>query len=206
MEIYKLLYKEIEKEVLALAFNISFEEKHKTVYSLKIADLILRADCILESCLKESHIKNGANANVKYDDDIYIEKLNEPNMVVYAYNSQYHFDKKIFKPFIKTQERLSKSGFSNVGKPGDSNYSWNNAYQSLRHQFANAMPHYATLEYLFDTLAAIYVLINKRQQSKLFMTLTLTTNKQGEQIVGTWQEAAPYIFTEMTNMKPDIFK
>ena len=36
--IYELFYKEIEKEVLDLAFNISFGEKHKTVYSLKIVD------------------------------------------------------------------------------------------------------------------------------------------------------------------------
>lgn len=154
MEAYKKILNHIETEVIDLSYSISFKAEQENVYSPRIADLILRSGSLLESIIKEKYGKT----NVKYDEDYVIKKLGLGNKIVIVTFLDYKFPKKIFTPFKKNQERLNKT-FTNKHAKGSEQYSWNNAYQSLRHQFLQMIPEYGNLKYLFEILSAIAVLL-----------------------------------------------
>lgn len=166
MIVYNQIYKSIENEIVDLSFSITFDESQKGVYSSRIADLVLRLASLLESALKQ---KNPYEEDLKYDDNKLLKKLDlDENKAVYLHWELYNFDKRDFTPFKKIEERALKD-LSNVGEVGNQNFSWNNAYQSLRHQFIHAIPKYGNLYYLFETLAAVYVVLDV--ESRLFTTL-----------------------------------
>lgn len=52
-QIYWQIYQQIEDEVLELSKSIHFVDDHLEVYSIKIADLIVRASIEVESISKE---------------------------------------------------------------------------------------------------------------------------------------------------------
>lgn len=169
MSAYIQILEHIEREILELSYHISFEEKQKRVYSPKIADLIIRLGGLLESVIKDEYRSRvGEIGRVSYDDDEVIKKLNLENKKVYLTMENCDFTKKEYKPFIKDQERLNKQ-MTNFHKRGETNYCWNNAYQSLRHQFIQMIPEYGTLEYLFAILSAVSAILNNK--GEIFSTL-----------------------------------
>lgn len=157
MEIYNQMFRRIEKEVLDLSYLISIEEGQKKVYSSHIAELCLRLAGLLESSLKYRYSKI-SDEKLKYDENKLIKSLGLTDKKVFVHWEMYKIDKRVFQPFKKNEERV-KHDLSNVGKDGDQNYGWNNAYQSLRHNLVDSIRHYGTLEYLFEILAATFVVL-----------------------------------------------
>lgn len=161
---YKQIYYSLESEIMDLSYSITFSDEQKNVYSPKIADLVLRSASLLESALKYLY-KEISEEKVNYDDDRLIEGLMLKDKFTYVHWKLFRFDKKSFYPFKKNEERVNRE-FSNVSRHGSKQYSWNNAYQSLRHEFIKSIPYYGTLFYLFEILAALHLVLDV--YSKIF--------------------------------------
>lgn len=71
----------------------------------------------------------------------------------------YNLNKKLYNDvFKKTVPRLAQNG-STPTSPKQ-NYKFNNAYQNLRHSFEDSLKVYGTIEYLFEALAALFILLD----------------------------------------------
>lgn len=173
--IYWPIYKNIENEINNLMFNIHIDDNQLNVYSSKITDLILRASAELESISKELYKMNGGpqKANIRYDLDALsflstLWDLENKLVLLSSYNC-FVTDKEI-KPFRKDVFRTGTTRMT---------YSWNNAYQNLKHDRANSLT-FGCIRNLFAVSAALYVLnlyfiddtfdLNKDSQGTTFDT------------------------------------
>lgn len=150
--IYWPVYKNIESELVDLTYDIHIDDNQINVYSSKISDLILRSATEIESIAKELYDKNGGpkKANLLFDKDC-IKYLNqiwklEDKLVIVSSASCFQ-SAKIIKPFIKREQNFRDK----------LTYSWNNAYQHLKHNRYQSL-HFGSLKYLFDILAALFIL------------------------------------------------
>jgi hypothetical protein len=154
--IYWPVYLNLEKNVDELAFAIHIDDMQMDVYSTRIMDLILRAAAEIESLSKELYRANGGTkdgAVIKYDEDA-IKLLNnrwqlEHKKVIIS-AAQCFQSNRVLMPFVKNEVRTASS-------TGKLTYSWNNAYQNLKHDRGNSMK-FGSVRYLFDILAALFVL------------------------------------------------
>jgi hypothetical protein len=151
--IYWPVYKNLETEFLRLTYAIHIDDAQLAVYSSLISDLILRASAEIESISKELYKANGGTKNqkIKYDSDA-LEHLNnlwilEKKVVVISSINCYQTSKGLI-PFAKNEV----STFH-----GNRTYSWNNAYQNLKHDRANSLQ-FGSLKYLFEIMAALFIL------------------------------------------------
>lgn len=158
------VFKNLEEEFNKLMFNIHIDDNQLNVYSSKIADLILRAATEIESLSKELYISNGGNKtnNIKYDHDAIkhlnqIWTLDKKIVIVSSYNC-FQSDR-IIHPFKKDENRSGTKRKT---------FSWNNAYQNLKHDRANSLK-FGSIKYLFDIMAALFLLnlYNNDEQYKL---------------------------------------
>lgn len=146
----------IEKEVLDISNIILFDDNNLNVYSLKIADLIMRVNVEIEALAKELHVANSgpAPANpphlmydtdcLKYLDSIWTLSKKEVDIV---YNMAF-FTKPENKSFHPLRE---------AHKMGDDGPKWKQAYQALKHDRSNSMGK-ATLKNLLRSMAALFLL------------------------------------------------
>ncbi|MES2024325.1 MAG: hypothetical protein V4448_02095 [Pseudomonadota bacterium] len=154
--IYWPVYLNLEKSVDELAFAIHIDDEQMDVYSTRIMDLIIRAAAEMESLSKELYRANGGtkdSAVIKYDDDA-IKLLNnrwqlEHKKVIIS-SAHCFQSNRVLTPFVKNEIRTASSN-------GKLTYSWNNAYQNLKHDRGNSMK-FGSVRYLFDILAALFVL------------------------------------------------
>ena len=153
--IYWPVYQNLERELEELTFSIHIDDHQLSVYSTKITDLILRAAADIESISKELYKINGGTkiANLKFDDDA-LKHLNklwklENKVVVISSASCFQTNREL-RPLVKTEPRTS----SNTGRL---TYTWNNAYQNLKHDRGNSIS-FGSLAYLFDIMAALFLL------------------------------------------------
>lgn len=176
MDEYNQIYINLEKEVKELSYFIAIDEKQINTYSTKISDLILRAASLLESILKHKYAsETNETHNINYDDNKLIKSLKIEDKIIFCHWNLYKANKKIFYPFKKNEERITHP-FKNVGCSGNQNYSWNNSYQSLRHQFINSICHYGSLYYLFETLAALFCVLELT--SEIFSKIEKNENSE----------------------------
>lgn len=151
--LYWPVYKNLESELNSLMFNIHIDDNQLSVYSSKIADLILRTVIEIESLSKELYkIHGGVKTDfLKFDDDCirYLNKvymLENKEVIISSVNC--FQAQRIIKPFVKLVTRTGSS---------KKTFSWNNSYQNLKHDRANAITH-GNLGNLFDGLAALFLL------------------------------------------------
>ncbi|GAX48511.1 hypothetical protein [Pseudolactococcus reticulitermitis] len=186
IEVFKQIYFQLESEVLKIAYQIALVEKQKNVYSVNIAELQLRIFAQIEAALKYQGLKKGFS---KQNFDNYIPKIPELKLRwAYVTWSNYHFDKKLYKNnFIKSVDRVR-----NVNENGipitDSekkNYKFNNAYQNLKHDFTNSLSYFGTLEYLFESLSTLFIIL-ELSNSKIFTSVEY--NEEKTELTG-WQRS-----------------
>lgn len=147
------VYKNLESEFNTLMFIIHIDDKQLSVYSSKIADLILRSATEIESISKELYYKNGGTktGNIKYD-QVALKYLNQKwnlsdkVVIISSYNS-FQTNKQL-EPFKKNEKRTGSNYQT---------YSWNNSYQNLKHDRANSLE-FGSLKYLFDIMSALFLL------------------------------------------------
>lgn len=151
--IYWPVYKNLEKGIDELAFAIHIDDAQLGIYSSRITDLILRAAAEIESLAKELYKSNGGTKtdNLKFDEDAIkhlknLWQLDQKNVVI---SSPHCFQSsRVLTPFVKNETRTLST---------KQTYSWNNAYQNLKHDRAQSLK-FGSLKYLFDIMAALYLL------------------------------------------------
>jgi hypothetical protein len=153
--IYWPVFKNLEKGVDELAFAIHIDDAQLKVYSSRITDLILRAAAEIESLSKELYKSNGGTktGDIKFD-DVAVKHLKtlwllDQKKVIISSPHCFQSDR-VLTPFVKNEIRTSST-------TGKMTYSWNNAYQNLKHDRAQSLT-FGSVKYLFDIMAALYLL------------------------------------------------
>lgn len=152
MNTYWPIYNNLEKQFLELTFFIHIDDNQLSTYSIKISELILRAAIEVESIAKDLHLMNGGvdKKNLKYDEEAlkYLNSLWKLDKKILIQNSSNIFTtKNTLIPFLKNTK----------GANGKLTYSWNNAYQNIKHNRAGSLEH-GCLKNLIEILGALYIL------------------------------------------------
>jgi hypothetical protein len=153
--IYWPVYRNLEKAVDDLAFAIHIDDSQLGVYSSRITDLILRAAAEIESLSKSLYKAHGGTetGEIKFDDVAlkHLKNLWLLDKKKIVLSSSHCFQTcRILTPFVKNETRTSSP-------TGKQTFSWNNAYQNLKHDRGNSM-RFGSVKYLFDIMAALFIL------------------------------------------------
>lgn len=137
MNLYWSVYKNLENELIDLSDQIHFDDKQINVYSVKIAELLIRCAVEIESISKDLFLANGGVP--PNDSDLYFDthclellehkwKLSSRHVLVSAQNVYFaHAENKILTPL------------KNANKRGTSGSNWKKAYQAVKHNRAYSL-------------------------------------------------------------------
>lgn len=179
---YKVNYMQIEKQIVELSYQISFDDENlsSNVHSLKIANLILECANQVESIAKDLYFENGghgARDKVYYDHDCLFKLLNDwklQNRIVTLTLNSSSITKKEFKYYMPFSHTLKKALVvdNNGGKSKEKrpSYPWNKSYQALKHDYINSIEKHATLNNLLLISSMLYLLICYQSFGKIKMT------------------------------------
>lgn len=154
-QLYWQVYLNLERDFLSLADMIHINDAQQDVYSMRIADLLVRTVIEIEALSKELYLANGGEVveDAKmFFDTVCLSHLNNlwklGQKVVLVTSPAIYFEKeenKILKPLFKANKR------------GDSSADWNRAYQAVKHNRVNYLSK-GSIKHLLHGLAALYVL------------------------------------------------
>jgi hypothetical protein len=109
----------------------------------------------MESIAKELYKRNGGtktdSPKIRYDDDaiaLLDSKWKLHAKVVVISSPTCFQTNRILKPFEKNEQHTNRKEMT---------FSWNNAYQNLKHDRGNSL-HFGSLKYLFDITSALFIL------------------------------------------------
>lgn len=155
------VYKNLEKNFLQLADYIHFADDQTKVYSMHIADLIVRCSIEIEAISKELYMKlggtlsptddHGNKRDLFFDTDCLdsLEKqwnLSKKQVIVSATTFYFSTEtNKIFAPLHKANKR------------GTSGSKWKQAYQAVKHSRISSLK-MASIENLLYAMGALYIL------------------------------------------------
>jgi len=157
--LYWPVYKNLEREVLALSNHIHFDDNQLIVYSVKIAELLLRCVTEIEAISKDLYETNGGdmypkdnngkNRQLYFDTDCleYFERiwtLSKKQVIVSAISF-----------YFKKDENKILTPLKNANKHGKCD--WKRAYQSIKHNRSKEIRR-ANVKHLVRALAALYLL------------------------------------------------
>ena len=158
--LYWSVYKNLENEIIDLSYKIHFSDDQLNVYSIKIAELLLRCCVEIESISKDLYLSDGGTIkkneygraeDLYFDTDCldYLEsKWFLSEKVVYTSSLNFYFTKdenKILTPLKKGNER------------GTSGSKWKQAYQAVKHNRSKNL-NQATVKNITHAMAALYLL------------------------------------------------
>lgn len=153
--LYWQVYLNLEREFLALTETIFVNDAQQDVYSMKIADLLIRTVIEIEALVKDLYLSNGGA--VVPDDEMYFDTVCMAHLnglwkldskVVLVVSPNIYFDKeenKILRPLHKASKR------------GTSSADWNKAYQAVKHNRVKELAK-GSIKNLLHGIAALYVL------------------------------------------------
>lgn len=170
--LYWPVYKNLENEFLELAKYLHISDDQTQVYSMHIADLIVRCSIEIEAIAKELYAILGGNltpldaegkARDLYFDTDCLELLEQTwnlskKQVIVSSNYIYFDEEKnrILTPLHKANKR---------GKSGSK---WKRAYQAVKHDRKKSLKK-ATIENLVNVMAALYILNLYYREEKIDM-------------------------------------
>lgn len=155
---YWPVYKNLEEETLELTKYIQFTDDQLSVYSMHIADLLVRCAMEIEALSKELYWANGGlkvydNMGVErqlYFDTDCLEHLNKiwhlSERQVLVSSARFNFEKdenRILRPMHKAHKRGGAK--------------WNKAYQAVKHDRKNCLKD-GNIKNLLSAMAALYML------------------------------------------------
>ncbi len=150
---YWSVYKNIEKEVLELTNHIHFDDNQINIYSMKMAELLIRTVVEIESISKELYFLNDgekANDNNLFFDtdclDLLENKWRLSKKQVLLTSTNFHFTT------FKTLTPLKKAN-----KRGSSSSKWQQAYQGIKHN-RNQNFQKGNIKNLLEACGALYLL------------------------------------------------
>ena len=157
---YWPIYKNLEEETIHLSKYIQFTDDQVNVYSIHIADLLMRTVVEIEALSKELYWINGGpkvfndkggirdlffdTDCIKYLDDIW--GICNRDIIISCANFNFTDEQyKEFKPLKKANRRGDKSAI------------WNRAYQAVKHDRHNNL-NKGNIKNLIQALGALYIL------------------------------------------------
>lgn len=176
---YWQIYLELEKELDNIIFTISFTKEQHRVYSPRISELIVRAGTQIESIsqhiyanvTKRKQVVNFKTAIAYFDKKWKLSQkyvIIETNKINPTKETKLYimpFGKMAYKESYNNGEVLFASKqnptvFSKNVEEKDrcKAYSWENAYNNLKHNFYDSIKQYGNVYNLLETMAALYVL------------------------------------------------
>lgn len=149
------VYKNLEQEFLSLSETIFINDTQQNVYSMRIADLLIRTVIEIEALSKELYLENSGTIvpdEEMYFDTICIKYLNDlwklDKKVVFVVSPNIYFDiedNRVLRPFHKAMKR------------GKSSSDWNKAYQAVKHNRVKELKK-GNIKNLLHGLSALYIL------------------------------------------------
>jgi len=155
------IYKNLEKEIIRLADTIHFSDDQLNVYSIHIADLLVRCAIEIESISKELYFIAGGeitpsdklgNPRDLYFDTDCIElldskwKLSKKEIIISASNF-----------YFSDSQNIILTPLHKANKRGTRGSKWKQAYQALKHDRKNSL-NKATIGNLIQAIGALYIL------------------------------------------------
>lgn len=153
--LYWPVYLNLEKELLHLAESIHIDDSQINVYSVRIAELLIRTVVEFESLAKNLYFANGgAKAD---DNDLYFDT----DCMVYLVNI-WDIDKKVVMVsspvlFFEKEENIILTPLHKTNKRGASSADWCKAYQAVKHNRVKDLKK-GNIKNLIRALAALYIL------------------------------------------------
>lgn len=154
IQLYWQVYKNLEREFQSLAETIYIDDRQQEVYSMKIADLLIRTVIEIESLSKELYLLNGGDAEMT-NDDMYFDTV-----CIKHLNDLWNLNAKVVivvSPDIYFEEEKNKvlHPLHNAHKRGKCD--WKKAYQDVKHNRMKKMDK-GNIKHLLHGLAALYIL------------------------------------------------
>lgn len=155
---YWPVYKNLEEEALELTKYIQFTDDQLNVYSMHIADLLVRSAVEIEALSKELYWENGGTKqfdnngkerDLFFDTDC-IAHLDDIWSIcskkVIVSSTKFYFEKEENRILIPLRKARKRSGVK-----------WNKAYQAVKHDRKNSLKH-GNIINLINALGALYIL------------------------------------------------
>lgn len=146
--LYWPIYKNLEREILNLADLIHFCDNQANVYSVRIADMLVRCSVEIESLISDLYENierdeeaSTIGAKLKLLNDKW--KLTDKQVTIISLNMHFSKEYSTFSPFNYTKS------------DGNDYYS---AYNSVKHNRLKNFDTKATLHFLLHALAALFIL------------------------------------------------
>lgn len=151
--LYWAIYQNLEEGLIELSNNIHIDDEQLNVYSMKIAEMLIRISVEVESIAKELYFKNGGDKpddnNLFFDTDC-LKYLNEKwdlsKKKIQVVSGQFYFNKEennVLTPLKKAHNRGGEK--------------WLKAYQAIKHNRRNSLKD-ANLKNLIHALAGLFLL------------------------------------------------
>lgn len=155
---YMSVYKNLEDELIELSKHIHIDDKQMNVYSIYIADLIIRCAVEIEAISKDLYIENGGP--FECDDNISQRNLFfDTDCINYLDNIWGICKKEIFVScdsfFLNKEENIVIRPLYNAYKRGGA--MWNKAYQAVKHD-RRASIEKGNIRNLIHALGSLYIL------------------------------------------------
>ena len=174
MNLYWPVYMNLEKEVLELTYSIHFcDDLYEKVYSVKIAELLLRCAVEIESLSKTLYMVEGGDMKP-------LDDKGKERYLYYDLDCLKTLDKKwvlskkeiiIAAPsiFFKKKENLIMTPFKKAHRGKET---WQQSYQAVKHNRVGDL-HKANIRSLMRAMAALY-LLNVYYRNEVFEIGTVT--------------------------------
>lgn len=141
------IYINLEREVLHLAEMVHFSDDQLSVYSSRIADLLVRCNVEAESLIRELYKQNKGSSTSKIG-----------SMLV-SLNDDWSLDKKqvsIISPKMHYSSQCASFCPYNYNDKDENDFY--SAYNAVKHDMAGNFEKYATIHYLLRALGALFLL------------------------------------------------
>lgn len=154
-QLYWQVYLNLERELLGLADTIHINDEQQNVYSMRIADLLIRTVIEIESLAKELYLTNGGA--VVPDEEMYFDTVCMAHL-----DGLWNLDKKVVQVvspslYFEKEENKEFCPLHKASKRGTSSADWNKAYQAVKHNRVKELSK-GSLKNLIHGMAALYVL------------------------------------------------
>ena len=141
------IYRNLEREVLSLAEMVHFTDNQISVYSARIADLLVRCNVEAESLIRELYKRvHGAS-------------LDGVGAMLVSLNEAWNLEKKqvsIISPNMHYSSGYATFCPYNYGNKDNNDFY--SAYCAVKHDRASNFERYATLHFLLRAMGALYLL------------------------------------------------
>ncbi len=153
--LYWQVYLNLEREFLSLADVVFINDFQQDVYSMRIADLLIRTAVEIEALAKELYLAN--DGPVMPDSEMYFDTVCMAHL-----NKLWHLEDKIVyvvspNIYLEKEENKVLRPLKKAHCCGDRSADWNKAYQAVKHNRVKELKKGSIKNFLHG-LAALYIL------------------------------------------------